>query len=150
MALYDNPWKTAEDAIFAALCAAASATNKKGAFLGYLPPVPNVWTFKIGGGGRVENTWTAPITEMIMDADLEGIFVDREDAQLLSKKVLGILPFKNSDRGGNVQCFRLRQGPMPDVRVKEVILDNEKAPRLLWTIVLGFQVVFNTTYTSAT
>jgi|GEM_PF-3882233 len=74
MTFLDNPWKQAEDAVFKALCLATSCEAKKSAFQGYLPPVGNVWALKVGGGGDVRNTWTAPITELLMHADIEGIW----------------------------------------------------------------------------
>lgn len=137
----DNPWKLAEDTVFEALCVATKTQARKNAFQGYMPPVGNVWALKVGGGGRVENTWTAPISELIMDADIEGMFLDRHLAQEFGLKVLQALPI---NRVANVQSFRLRAGGMPDIKFKDVVLGNETSARLMWTISIGCQIVFNT------
>lgn len=141
MSFLDNPWSQAENAVFKALIAATGAEEKKTAFLGYLPPVGNVWALKVGGGGDVRNTWTAPITELRMDADIEGIFLTRERAQLFALSVLEALPIL---RTSNVQCFRLKTGGMPDVKFKEVTFANEERARIVWSVSIGCEIVFNT------
>jgi hypothetical protein len=141
MTFLENPWKMAEDAVFKALVTATGAEAKKNAFQGFLPPAGNVWALKVGGGGDVRNTWTAPITELRMDADIESIFLERARAQEFALKILKALPIT---RISNVQCFRLRTGGMPDIRFKEVTMANETHPRMVWTASIGCEIVFNT------
>lgn len=141
MQFIDNPWGQAEDAVFDALCLATGCQAKKNAFQGYLPPIGNTWALKVGGGGDVRNTWTAPITELRMDADIEGIFLERERAQQFALKVLQALPIS---RIKNVQMFRLKTGGMPDIKFKDITLGNESSARLVWTISIGCEIVFNT------
>lgn len=141
MTFLENPWKQAEDAVFKVLVEATGAEAKKTAFQGFLPPAGNVWALKVGGGGDVRNTWTAPITELQMDADIEGIFLKREEAQLFALSVLQALPIL---RLSNVQCFRLKTGGMPDVKFKEVTFANEEKARLVWSVSIGCDIVFNT------
>jgi len=141
MTFLDNPWKQAEDAVFVQLLKATASTAKKNAFQGYLPPVGNVWALKVGGGGDVRNTWTAPITELRMDAEIEAIYQERARAQEFALKVLQALPIL---RIANVQCFRMRTGGMPDVRFKEVTLANMDAPVIVWSVSIGCEIVFNT------
>jgi hypothetical protein len=137
-----NPWKTAEDTVFKLLCLATGCQERKHAFQGYLPPIGNTWALKVGGGGHVQNTWTAPITELIMDADIEGCFLDRPLAQVFALSILKALPITRKE---NVQCFRLRTGGMPDIKFLEKTLGNESAPRIVWTVTIGCEIVFNTT-----
>jgi hypothetical protein len=33
---------------------------------------------------------------------------------------------------------------MPDIKIKEVTLGNEEAPRLVWSVTIGCEIVFNT------
>jgi len=136
----DNPWKTAEDEVFRVLCAATGSTAKQNAFQGYLPPKPNTWALKVGGGGDVRNTWSENITELRMNAEIEGVFLEREDAQKFALKILKALPIK---RVANVQVFRLREGGMPDIPFDEVIMANQQA-RMVWLPVLKCDIVFNT------
>jgi hypothetical protein len=141
MAFIDNPWKKAENAVFKLLCTATGTEAKKNAFQGYLPPAGNVWALKMGGGGDVRNTWTAPITELRMDADIEGMFLERERAQVFALKVLQSLPIMRVE---NVQMFRLRTGGMPDIKFKDVTMGNETEVRIIWTVTIGCEIVFNT------
>jgi hypothetical protein len=141
MAFIDNPWKKAENAVFKLLCTATGTEAKKNAFQGYLPPAGNVWALKMGGGGDVRNTWTAPITELRMDADIEGMFLERERAQQFALKVLQCLPIMRVE---NVQMFRLRTGGMPDIKFKDVTMGNETDVRIVWTVTIGCEIVFNT------
>lgn len=141
MTFLQNPWKQAEEAVFKVLVHATGHEAKKTAFLGFLPPVGNVWALKVGGGGDVRNTWTAPITELRMDADIEAIFTDRTKAQEFALEILNALPIL---RISNVQCFRLKTGGMPDVKFKEVTFGNEEKPRLVWSVSIGCEIVFNT------
>jgi hypothetical protein len=141
MTFIDNPWKKAENAVFKLLCAATGTEAKKNAFQGYLPPAGNVWALKMGGGGDVRNTWTAPITELRMDADIEGMFLERERAQVFALKVLQSLPIMRVE---NVQMFRLRTGGMPDIKFKDVTMGNETEVRIIWTVTIGCEIVFNT------
>lgn len=141
MNFINNPWKKAEDAIFKALCLATGSEAKKNAFQGYLPPVGNVWALKVGGGNQVSNTWTAPITELMMNADIEGLFLDRVRAQEFSLAVLNVLPIRRVE---NVQMFRLRSGGLPDVKFKEVKLANMENDTILWSVSIGCEIVFNT------
>jgi len=141
MAFIDNPWKKAENAVFKLLCLGTGTEAKKNAFQGYLPPAGNVWALKMGGGGDVRNTWTAPITELLMDADIEGMFLERERAQQFALKVLQCLPIMRVE---NVQMFRLRTGGMPDIKFKDVTMGNETDVRIIWTVTIGCEIVFNT------
>jgi hypothetical protein len=136
----DNPWGQAETAVFQRLCDATGSEPKKTAFLGFLPPAPNVWALKVGGGGDVRNTWTAPITELRMDADIEAIFMEREPAQKFALKILQALPITRIE---NVQCFRLRTGGQPDIKFKEVPLANDQTV-VVWSVTIGLEIVFNT------
>lgn len=142
MTFIENPWGQAEDAVFKALVSATGTEAKKNAFQGYLPPVGNTWALKVGGGGDVRNTWTAPITELRMDADIEGLFLERERAQQFALKVLRALPIMRVE---NVQVFRLKTGGMPDIKFKDVTLGNETSTRIVWTVTIGCEIVFNTT-----
>lgn len=142
MAFLENPWAKAEVAVFTALTVATSTTPKKNAFQGYLPPVGDVWALKVGGGGDVRNTWTAPITELRMDADIEGLFVERAGAQLFVSKVLQVLPIQRVE---NVQWFRLRQGGMPNIKFTEVTIANTDNKVIMWSVSIGCDIVFNTT-----
>lgn len=136
-----NPWKMAEDAVFEKLCLATASTAKKNAFQGYLPPVGNAWALKVGGGGEVVNTWTAPITELMMEAEIEGIFLERARAQEFALNLLNVLPIR---RIANVQMFRLRAGGLPDVKFKEVKLANTENEVIVWSVRIGCEIVFNT------
>lgn len=142
MTFLENPWATAEAAVFKRLAEATGSTPDENAFLGYLPPRPDVWALKVGGGGDVSNTWTAPITELDMDADIEGLFMERAAAQIFARKILAVIPIEYVE---NVQYFRLRKGGMPDIKFKDVTLANEDSARWVWTITIGFGIVFNTT-----
>lgn len=136
----DNPWKTAEDAVFKAFCEGTGTVAKATAFLGYLPPIPNVWSMKMGGGGDVRNTWSENITELHMNADIEGVFLERDQAQLFAQKIIKLMPIK---RIANVQGFRLRAGEMPVISFVDVTLANQQ-PSRVWTVDIGCEVVFNT------
>lgn len=141
MNILENPWKTAEDAVFKALLTATGSEARKNAFQGFLPPVGNVWALKVGGGGDVRNTWGGPVTELRMDADIEAMFLERAPAQVFAMKVLRALPISRVE---NVQCFRMRASGMPDVKFKEVTFANESTPRMVWTCSIGCEIVFNT------
>lgn len=141
MTFLDNPWAQAEDAVFKRLCEATGTEPKKNAFQGFLPPVANVWALKVGGGGDVRNTWTAPIYELHMDSDIEALFLERAPAQKFALKILQALPILRVE---NVQCFRLRLGGQPDIKFKDVQLANEQSERYVWTVSLGCEIVFNT------
>lgn len=141
MNFLDNPWGQAEDAVFKRLCEATGTEPKKNAFIGFLPPLPNVWALKIGGGGDVRNTWTAPITELRMDADIEALALERVVAQKFALKLLAALPISRIE---NVQCFRLRAGGQADIKYREITLANEQTERYVWTVTIGCEIVFNT------
>lgn len=142
MTFLENPFEMAENCVFKYLCEATGSELKKNAFIGYLPPVGNVWALKIGGGGDVRNTWTAPITELRMDAEIEAIVLSRERAQLFIMKILQALPLMRRD---NVQMFRLRQGGMPDIRFRDdIVMPNENEKRFVWSVSIGCEIVFNT------
>lgn len=141
MIFLDDPWGTAEDVVFKILCEGTGYAEKRQAFLGFLPPVKNVFALKIGGGGDVSNTWTAPITELRMDADIEGIFEDRKIARLMAWKILNCLPIR---RIANIQTFSLRNGGQADIKSKGMVLANETEERLVWTLTIGCSIVFNT------
>lgn len=136
-----NPWKKAEDYVFSALCTSTGCTPKKNAFQGYLPPVGNVWALRVGGGGDVRNTWTAPITELRMDADIEAMFMERTRAQDFALQILQTLPIA----GSNVQVFRLRTAGMPDLKWKEIRLANSQTETIVWAVTIGCEIVFSTT-----
>ena len=141
MKFLDDPWGVAETAVFKLLCEGTGTEAKRTAFLGFIPPSPNVWALKVGGGDDVRNTWTAPITELHMAADIEGVFLERADARKFALKVLALLPLKRMD---NVQVFRLRSGGMPDVKITEMTFANETAVRYAWSVSIGCEIVFNT------
>lgn len=137
----DNPWAAAERTIFEKIRVATGGTEGKTAFIGIPPPYGNSWSFKIGGGGDARNTFCGPITELMMDADISGTFLERSKAQEFALKVLQALPIK---RVGNVQLFELRSGGMPDPKADFITMKNEKEPRLVWVCPIGFTIVFNT------
>jgi len=142
MADIQNPWDMAEKAVFERLLSVTGSVEGKNAFRGMLPPYGNAWSFKMGGGGNERNTWGGGATELKMDADIEAIFHDREEAMLFGLKVVRALPIR---RIANVQTCELRPGGMPDVRVFEVELKGDRQPRMMWTCPIGLDVVFNLT-----
>jgi hypothetical protein len=140
MAFDPESWKSAERLVYEKILTATASVDKRNAFLGFLPPAPNVWMFKTGGGDDVRNTWDLQPRELHMNAELAGQFTERTAAQAWAMKAISALPIKE----GIVQCFRLRLGGLPNPVPEVVPIGNENQQAFLWVITLGCEIVFNT------
>lgn len=148
---YYESWTTAETTIYNRLLTATGSVDKVNAFRGYLPATNyNLWMFKTGGPGSASNTHNAPITSMVMAAQVYGLFSEQATAQEFAMKIVQIMPIKDT---GNIQMFRISSGGVPTVDLKPVSLsNNQNELALLWEVRIDFDLVFATqgTYGDAT
>ena len=140
IATVSGSWAEAEMTVYLKLLTATGHTDKKNAFLGYMPPMLNAWVFSTGpGGGNEQTTWPPTKTSFHIQASIIGHFTERTAAQAFVMKVAYILPILNEDR---VQCFRIRIGgfpePMPEIRS----VGNENRQFLVHTVEIGCELVF--------
>jgi allantoicase len=138
---FDSAWADAENTVMTELCRATGSTNGKNAFLGYLPPMVNVWALFTGGqGGNEQTTWTPDVVSIHLGARIEAAFAKREHATAFCMQVIKALPITT----GNVQCFRIRMGGYPEPQPDFIPLANEDRKIPAWLLTIGCELVFST------
>jgi hypothetical protein len=144
---YKDTFKTAMDKIMTTLIATLGGTEGKDVFRYYLPLAVPVWGVWLGGGGDVSNTWSdGQPTELRMDAEIVGRFVQPAAAQEWGMKAISALPIFES---GNVQWFRMRQGGQLKIDFVVAQLKNDTKESILFEATIGCECVFLTSGTFA-
>jgi len=140
---FDASWSEAEAAVFRKLCAAANSDPEKNAFLGYLPPMVNVWSLTTGpDGGNAQTLWTPSVVSVHIQATIEGVFADRAKAQAF---VMACVRSMHAMGGADgVQAFRVRQGGFPEPKPERIQVANSDRYHLVWRVMIGCELVFST------
>lgn len=135
----DNSWAIAERTAFEKMLEVTGSEDGKHAFIGFLPAVPDVWTFASGGGTKgVESMWVEEKQSIWTEGTLEGQFTNRAAAQAFATQiVLKAQPLT----AGNVCLFRV-QG-FPPITFELVDLANREKPVGLWIVRIKFDLVFS-------
>jgi hypothetical protein len=160
MGAYIDSWKEAEANLFAFLVSklkviqgtpGVASADGQNAFLdddvhGIVPS----WAFAISGGADVAQTWNHKPTELRMNADLGGLFGEREHAQAFAMALLEILPIRPASYTGGgtnplakIQLCRIRADGTPTVTSGPVQLHGYSGTVEIFRLDVGLEVVFN-------
>lgn len=102
-----NGWTKAEDEVFKGLLSATGGRRGVNAFIGAFPnETVNVWALDTGGG-IAEMARLDCYGSEVLNADITGVFTEREAAQEFVGRVKKRLSDNNNFAGiGNLQWFR--------------------------------------------
>lgn len=138
-----NAWHEAEQIVYSHLLEATGSTDKKNAFLGFLPSMVNIWTLNTGGSSSNEQTlWAPDIVTIAFPAEIFGQFADRREAQGFAMRIIKALPLENER---NVHVFRIAVGGAPQVGPDVIPAGNEGSKKfLVHTVTIHCDFVFST------
>lgn len=140
-AAFAASWNEAEQTVYTELLAATGSTDGKNAFRGYMPLMLDVWSLNTGTSGNNEQTTWAPSKASIhVNAEIVGRFSSRADAMAFVMRCASVMPITK----GSVQSFRIRLGGWPRPEPDIVELGNEARKVLVFTVVIGCELVWNT------
>lgn len=144
-----NLWTTGERNAFDYLLTQLTETENQTAFLGELPAnfksetYDYEWCFKLTGPGEVDDVGAGQgVCGINLDGMIEGIFINREDAQEFAVNVKALLPVASTTIT-NVQDLRMTAEPTLSLGVEiERDSDQEKAGNIrTWVIEIPLKAV---------
>lgn len=101
----------------------------------------NLWWFSIGGGPSSILGNTLAVS-MDMDAQLEGVFADRDAAWAFAFDALAAIPIT---RNGIVQSLHRRPGENPNTQYEYFALAGREGRHGLWHVTVPLRIAFQTT-----
>jgi hypothetical protein len=148
MSYRPEAWAAGEEALFAVLVQATSATREQTAFKGFLPPQLDTWALNVSGGSENSTMKDMPPTEIKFDGLLAGQYSPgaRDRGQQTALHWLSALPYRQ-DAHGPVYGARATSVPACVWGYVPVIKDGKEIGRLgCWLVTLDIEVVIRTHY----